>query len=125
MAKKRFDQVETVELASGTAAGLHEKEFTLDSTYPKGTGVRVHVLENKSIDFNIGFKNQTGQLQNPTHKDDYISSTSTAPNCRIKELDYKAGGMRIVVQTDLSAALTADLKYQVVFTLEREEAICE
>ena len=115
-----YNQKETITIPSGTT-NIVEKEFYMESEFLVGFGVRVHEISNTGNDnYNIGFKGHDGRTyQNPTFKDDYISSTAVAPDERVRSMDFRADGQKVVVQIEPLAATTAEIKLQVIFSLSK------
>ncbi|MFD3001438.1 hypothetical protein ACFS7Z_13785 [Pontibacter toksunensis] len=114
----RKNQTVTVVLPAGTPAGVHEVTEILDTQYQQCVGVAVYETSNGGVpNYKIGLRDDTQTYQMNTHRDDWVSSTDVAPDERYKSLDLPVNGSRLTIRTQLQAALTSELSYDIVFRL--------
>ena len=114
-------QTESITIANGTGAGtISETAIEVEKGYDKITGYSAHIISRTPAEkFRLGLTDRGGILHDRTFEDEHITSTGVNPNDRFKKLDTKAGGNQIRVQVENIDALTADLKLDVVFRLEK------
>lgn len=127
MEKKVKYQSKLITVASGTTAGsVAEDTIELDNGYQKCTGIAVHEVTNGSITngyYTIGVRDQNKVYHDRTHIDNWDGGTGVAPNDKFKKIDFPVTqSMLVSILTGIPATLAADLKYEIVFRLEKEQA---
>ncbi len=122
--KEVFYQTETIGYASGQAAGTLYKEVILDSAYERVVGIAV--LESKDggiASYRIGIDDKDKQYISAVHKNLLMSDKAAGmtPSNRFLPMNIKAAGHKVKIATVIPANLTADLEYDIVFLLQREQ----
>lgn len=111
-------QTVTVTFPSGTEAGLYETTVKLDTKFTQCNGVAVYETGAGGIpNYKIGLKDDTATYQDLTHKNDWLGNTTVAPDHRYKTVSLPIDEQNMVVRTQIPAALTAELSFDVVFRL--------
>lgn len=108
--------------ATGVTAGLKtDHEIILDSEMQKVVGVAMYPISDGGVSsIRIGLRNNSGEIQEPTHQDDYIDKGFGDYYNRKKPLDIEANGQRLKISVEIPADLTADLKFDLVFILKND-----
>lgn len=116
-------QSKLVTVPAATTSSFSEN-VTLDSGYGECTGVAVHLINDGGITdgyFTISLKDDNFTYHNPTSIDNYSSDASVPPNQKFKDINIPVTrDQQLEILTGLPAAPGTDLKYEVVFRLEKK-----
>lgn len=119
MSKLYKYQTERITLPIGSNS-VTEVTVKLDTSYDNVSGYTVHSVSQAAADkWDLGLVDRTGVLQDRTFQNEHISDTSVAMKDRYKDLSAQANGNQITIQIEPVEALTAVLKIDVVFKLDK------
>ncbi len=105
---------------TGTTAGTKtDHELTLDTEMETVVGIAMYPITDGGVSaIRLGLRDNSGEIQEPTHQDDWIDKGYGDYYNRKKPLDIEAKGRKIKVSTEIPATLTSDLKFDLVFILK-------
>ncbi|WP_421977130.1 hypothetical protein [Roseivirga seohaensis] len=100
---------------AANASGQVDNEILLDSTYSRVVGVTVY---NKGVhtNYNIGLKRSRGAQIEDIIPFEHFSQNQTE---RFLPTNFSINNDKIVVQTLIDAQENNELRYKIVFTLEK------
>ena len=106
---------------SGTTAGVkNDNEIVLDTEMDKVVGVAMYPISDGGVGaVRLGLRDNSGEIQELTHQDDYIDKGYGDYYARKKPLDVEARGRKIKVSTEIPDELTSELKFDLVFILKK------
>lgn len=118
MSKLKYQRIEVV-YPSGTTAGQKtNNNIILDPEMEKAVGIAMYPISNGGVDaVRVGLRDQSGEIQEPTHQDDWIDKGFGSYYDRKKPLDVDAKGRKVTITVDIPEDLTSDLKFDLVFIL--------
>jgi len=121
MAKQniKYQRLE-ISYPNGTTAGnKKDHELILDSEMDKVVGIAMYPISDGGVSaIRIGLTDNSGEIQEPTHQDDWIDKGFGDYYNRKKPMDIEAKGRKLKVAVEIPADLTADLKFDLVFILK-------
>lgn len=121
MAKQniKYQRLE-ISYPNGTTAGnKKDHELILDSEMDKVVGIAMYPISDGGVSaIRIGLTDNSGEIQEPTHQDDWIDKGFGDYYNRKKPMDIEAKGRKVKVAVEIPANLTADLKFDLVFILK-------
>lgn len=124
MEKNKFQQSILVTIPNLTGIGPVDTPVTLNKKYDRWSKVEVYIVDSSGIAndyFRLGFADDGGDILQLAHINSYTSNANVPPNQKGKDVTFRLKkGQNINIKTYLPAALTADLVYEVVFTLEED-----
>jgi len=105
---------------NGTTAGTKtDHELTLDTEMDSVVGIAMYPITDGGVSaVRLGLRDNSGEIQEPTHQDDWIDKGFGDYYNRKKPLDIEAKGRKIKVSVEIPAILTSDLKFDLVFILK-------
>lgn len=105
---------------TGTTAGTKtDHELTLDTEMDSVVGIAMYpILDGGVSAVRLGLRDNSGEIQEPTHQDDWIDKGFGDYYNRKKPLDIEAKGRKVKVSVEIPANLTSDLKFDLVFILK-------
>lgn len=108
---------------NGTVAGSKKNhELILDGEMDRVVGIAMYPISDGGIEnIRLGLTDNSGEIQEPTHQDDWIDKGFGDYYARKKPMDIEARGRKITVTVELPENLTADLKFDMVFILKNNE----
>ena len=109
-----------VSYPAGTTAGLRKDNIViLDPEMDKAVGIAMYPITDGGIDaVRIGMTDPSGEVQEPTHQDDWTDKGYGDYYNRKKPLDIEARGRKITIAVDIPGTLQSDLKFDLVFILK-------
>jgi len=121
MAKQniKYQRLE-ISYPNGTTAGnKKDHELILDSEMDKVVGIAMYPISDGGVSaIRIGLTDNSGEIQEPTHQDDWIDKGFGDYYNRKKPMDIEAKGRKIKVAVEIPTNLTSDLKFDLVFILK-------
>ena len=121
MPKLKYQRLE-VAYPSGTTAGEKtDHDITLDIQMDRVVAVAMYPIADGGVDpVRVGLKDPSGEIQEPTHQDDWIDKGSGDYYGRKKPMDFEARGRKVKLTVDIPAELTAELKFDFVFMMKND-----
>lgn len=122
MPKLKYQTLE-VSYPTGTTAGFKkDHEIVLDTEMKRVVGVALYPISDGGVaPVRIGLSDQSGEIQAPTHQDDWTDKGSGDYYDRKKPMDIEANGRTVKLTVDIPAELTKDLKFDFVFILQNKD----
>ena len=124
MAKQniKYQRLE-VSYPTGTTAGNKKDHIIyLDNEMNKLVGVAMYPIADGGVSaIRLGLGDQSGDIQEPTHQDDWIDKGFGDYYNRKKPMDLEAGGKKITANVEIPSTLTSELKFDLVFILKNNE----
>ena len=121
MAKQniKYQRLE-ISYPNGTTAGnKKDHELILDSEMDKVVGIAMYPISDGGVlAIRLGLTDNSGEIQEPTHQDDWIDKGFGDYYNRKKPMDIEAKGRKIKVALEIPTNLTSDLKFDLVFILK-------
>ena len=104
----------------GTTTGIKtDHELTLDTEMESVVGIAMYPISDGGVSaIRLGLRDNSGEVQEPTHQDDWIDKGFGDYYNRKKPLDIEAKGRKVKVSVEIPAILTSDLKFDLVFILK-------
>ncbi|AUS04383.1 hypothetical protein [Pseudotamlana carrageenivorans] len=121
MANVKYQRLE-VKYPIGTTAGTkRDNEITLDPEMDRVVGVAMYPISDGGVTaIRLGLRDSSGEIQEPTHEDDFIDKGFGGYYERKKPLDVEARGRKMYVSVEIPADLTAELAFDLVFVLKND-----
>lgn len=119
--KTKLLVVRDITIPNATAAGSRTQDIQLPAQYEKITGVAIAEKSDggNAASYDVGFYFPTDSATiNSVSKQLYQFDKATPQSERFQDLDLTCKGQTVTVTTRTSAATSAELKYQVIFTVE-------
>jgi len=118
----KYQRLEVI-FPTGTTEGVKKThEIVLDSQMNRCVAVAMYPIADGGVDaVRIGMSDPSGEIQEPTHQDDWIDKGQGDYYARKKPMDIEAEGRTVKVAVDIPAELTADLKFDLVFILKNNQ----
>jgi len=109
-----------VNYPNGTTSGTKtDHELTLDTEMESVVGIAMYPITDGGVTaIRLGLRDNSGEIQEPTHQDDWIDKGFGDYYNRKKPLDIEAKGRKIKVSVEIPVVLTSDLKFDLVFILK-------
>ena len=121
MTKIKYQRLEIVYPAGTTAGVKRDNEIVLDPEMSKAVAVAMYPIATGGVNaVRLGLKDSSGEIQEPTHQDDFIDKGHGNYYERKKPLDIVAGGRKLYVAVDIPEALTETLSFDLVFVLKND-----
>jgi len=121
MAKQniKYQRLE-ISYSNGTTAGnKKDHELILDSEMDKVVGIAMYPISDGGVSaIRLGLTDNSGEIQEPTHQDDWIDKGFGDYYNRKKPMDIEAKGRKIKVAVEIPTNLISDLKFDLVFILK-------
>lgn len=120
MAKQniKYQRLEISYPAATTAGEKKDHEIILDSVMDKVVGIAMYPISDGGVaPIRIGLTDPSGEVQEPTHQDDWIDKGYGSYYDRKKPMDIVAKGRKVTVSVDIPAVLASELKFDLVFIL--------
>jgi len=121
MAKQniKYQRLE-ISYPNGTTAGnKKDYELILDSEMDKVVGIAMYPISDGGVSaIRLGLTDNSGEIQEPTHQDDWIDKGFGDYYNRKKPMDIEAKGRKIKVAVEIPTNLISDLKFDLVFILK-------
>lgn len=115
-------QVVDINIADATGAGIQLNDLNFDSQYERVEGVALIETSDggDASAYKVGFSFPSDNRQvRSVHNSLYKFSPATPQNQRFAQINATAKGASFSVATDLPAAASAALAYQLVFLLSK------
>ncbi|OBQ52871.1 hypothetical protein JJL45_09185 [Tamlana sp. s12] len=121
MANVKYQRL-TIIYPTGTSAGSkRDNEIILDPEMSKAVGVAMYSISNGGIGaVRLGLRDNSGEIQEPTHQDDFIDKGYGDYYARKKPLDIEARGRKVYVTVEIPEVLTSALSFDLVFVLKND-----
>lgn len=119
-------QTKQITVASSVSANTTQEDtIELETGYDRVTGIAVHEITDGSITdgyYRIGIQDQDRVYHGLTHIDNWDGGTGVSPNDKFKKIDFEVKQSQLVtIKTNVPASPSTDLKYEIVFRLERDK----
>ena len=107
----------------GTTAGNKKDHIIfLDSEMDKLVGVAMYPIADGGVSaIRLGLGDNSGDIQEPTHQDDWIDKGFGDYYNRKKPMDLGARGRKITANIEIPEELISELKFDLVFILKNNE----
>ena len=104
----------------GTLAGSKkDHEIILDSEMDKVVGIAMYPISDGGVSaIRLGLTDNSGEIQEPTHQDDWIDKGFGDYYNRKKPMDIEAKGRKVKLTVEIPEDLLDDLKFDLVFILK-------
>ncbi len=124
MAKQniKYQRLE-ISYPNGTTAGnKKDHSIVLDPAMDKVVGIAMYPISDGGVDaIRLGLSDHSGEIQEPTHQDDWIDKGYGDYYNRKKPMDLEANGKPVTANVEIPSDLTADLKFDLVFILKNNQ----
>jgi len=109
-----------VSYPNGTTAGVKkDHSIVLDPAMDKVVGIAMYPIADGGVSaIRLGLSDNSGEIQEPTHQDDWIDKGFGDYYNRKKPMDLEAKGRPVTVAVEIPEDLTGDLKFDLVFILK-------
>lgn len=117
--KKVRYQSEIITLASGTPAGLYDRDINIDREYTEIEGAAIYPISDGGIDnYRVGFKDAEKIYHNITSKTDW-QPIAVERYKKIGPIENR--GQKFTVLVANAQVLASELKFEIVFLLSKPE----
>lgn len=115
------EQTVDVVIAAGSD-GIIDTKVELDSAFTHCTGIVCYEVSNGGLNtYDIALMDDTGTHQDFSNKRHLIPGDGVALDDRFLTKDIENRKQNLKIKTKLPAATTAELRYQMIFRLEKVE----
>lgn len=119
MENVKFQRLEVVYPVGTKAGSKKNNKIILDSEMDLVVGVAMYPINAGGVGaVRIGLRDQSGEIQEPTHEDDFIDRGFGDYYSRKKPLYIQAKGRELNVSVEIPADLTEELSFDLVFILK-------
>ncbi len=124
MAKQniKYQRLEVSYPDTTTAGNKKDHSIVLDPEMDKVVGIAMYPIADGGVNaIRLGLSDQSGEIQEPTHQDDWIDKGYGDYYNRKKPMDLGARGRKVSVNVEIPEDLYDELKFDLVFILKNNE----